>query len=112
MKTLPHTDVAIIGGGWTGLLIAKELGARTSLSVTVLERGAPRKKEDYVTGMDELDYNVRFSMMQDYSRETATLRYTRRDRAVPIWSPAADRHRRQRCCRAPTAARRSDRGSR
>ena len=84
MKTLPHTDVAIIGGGWTGLLIAKELGARTSLSVTVLERGAPRKKEDYVTGMDELDYNVRFSMMQDYSRETATLRYTRRDRAVPI----------------------------
>src|SRR5712672_3587631 len=84
MKTLPHTDVAIIGGGWTGLLIAKELGARTSLSVTVLERGAPRKKEDYVAGMDELDYNVRFRMMQDYSRETATLRYTRRDRAVPI----------------------------
>jgi gluconate 2-dehydrogenase alpha chain len=84
MKTLPRTDVAIIGGGWTGLLIAKELGARTSLSVTVLERGAARTQQDYVTGMDELDYNVRFRMMQDYSRETVTLRHTRRDRAVPI----------------------------
>jgi gluconate 2-dehydrogenase alpha chain len=84
MKMLPHTDVVVIGGGWTGLLIAKELGARTSLSVTVLERGAPRKQEDYLAGMDELDYNVRFRMMQDYSRETATLRYTRRDRAAPI----------------------------
>jgi gluconate 2-dehydrogenase alpha chain len=84
MKTLRRTDVAIIGGGWTGLLIAKELAARTPLSVTILERGAPRKKEDYAAGMDELDYNVRFSMMQDYSRETATLRHTRRDHAVPI----------------------------
>ena len=84
MKTLPRVDVVIVGGGWTGLLVAKELGARTALSVAVLERGGARKKEDYVTGMDELDFNVRFAMMQDYSRETATLRYTRRDRAVPI----------------------------
>ena len=29
MKTLPRTDVAIVGGGWAGLLMAKELGART-----------------------------------------------------------------------------------
>ena len=40
MKTLPRVDVAIVGGGWTGLLMAKELGARTGLSVVVLERGA------------------------------------------------------------------------
>jgi gluconate 2-dehydrogenase alpha chain len=84
MKTLPHVDAVIVGGGWSGLLMAKELGARTSLSVAVLERGRPRHKEDYVTGMDELDYNVRFSMMQDYGLETATLRYTPRDRAIPI----------------------------
>ena len=84
MRTLPPTGAVVIGGGWTGLLMAKELGARTSLSVTVLERGAARKTEDYVTGMDELDYNVRFLMMQDYSRETVTLRHTTRDRAVPI----------------------------
>src|SRR5579859_5052670 len=84
MKTLPLTDVVIIGGGWTGLLMAKELGARTPHSIVVLERGAPRHSEDYIAGMDELDYNVRFRMMQDYSQETATLRHTVRDRAIPI----------------------------
>jgi gluconate 2-dehydrogenase alpha chain len=84
VKTLPATDVVIVGGGWTGLLMAKELGARTSLSVVVLERGGPRKTEDYAAGMDEIDYNVRFRMMQDYSRETVTFRHTSRDRALPI----------------------------
>ena len=34
--------------------------------------------------MDELDYNVRFRLMQDYSLETVTLRYTTKDRAIPI----------------------------
>jgi gluconate 2-dehydrogenase alpha chain len=84
VKTLPHTDVVIVGGGWTGLLMAKELGARTSLSVVVLERGGPRKTEDYAAGMDELDHNVRFTMMQDYSRETVTFRHTSDQRALPI----------------------------
>src|SRR2546423_14724699 len=84
MKTLTKIDAVVIGGGWTGLLIAKEIAARTPLSVAVLERGAARHKEDYVGGMDELDYNVRFRMMQDYSRETVTLRYTARDHAIPI----------------------------
>ena len=74
----------IIGGGWTGLLMAKEIAARTPISVVVLERGAPRHKEDYVGDMDELDYNVRFRLMQDYSLQTVTLRYTTRDRAMPI----------------------------
>ena len=40
MKNLPKTDAVIIGGGWTGLLMAKELAARTPISVVVLERGA------------------------------------------------------------------------
>lgn len=84
MKTLNKTDVVVVGGGWTGLLIAKELAARTSLKVTILERGAPRHSEDYAGGMDELDYNVRFRMMQDYSLETVTLRHRIGDRAVPV----------------------------
>ena len=84
MKNLPKTDAVIIGGGWTGLLMAKELAARTPLQMVVLERGAARHKEDYAGGMDELDYNVRFRMMQDYSLQTATLRYTPKDRAIPI----------------------------
>ena len=84
MKTLPPTDAVIIGGGWTGLLMAKELGARTPLHVVVLERGGPRGMKDYAGGMDQLDHNVHFRMMQDYSLETVTLRYTTHDRAIPI----------------------------
>ena len=84
MKTLPKTDAVIIGGGWTGLLMAKELAARTPISIVVLERGAARHKEDYAGGMDELDYNVRFRLMQDYSLQTVTLRYTTKDRAIPV----------------------------
>jgi len=41
MKTLPTVDVVIVGGGWTGLLMAKELGSRTAVSVVVLERVRP-----------------------------------------------------------------------
>ena len=68
MKTLPSIDVVIIGGGWTGLTMAKELSARTPLNVVVLERGPMRKQADFINGMDELDYFVRLHMMQDPSR--------------------------------------------
>lgn len=84
MKNLPPVDVVIVGGGWTGLLMAKELGARTSASVVVLERGGLRKQEDYADSMDELDYAVRYGLMQDYSKETATIRHTPLERAIPI----------------------------
>ena len=84
MKTLPRIDVVIVGGGWSGLLLAKELGARTSLSVAVLEKGGPRKTADYFDGMDELDYAIRNRMMQDVSKETVTLRHTSNARALPV----------------------------
>ena len=84
MKNLPSTDVVIIGGGWTGLLMAKELGARTSLNVVVLERGGPRKPADYVTGMDELDFFIRLHMMQDASQDTVSLRHDVNETALPI----------------------------
>lgn len=84
MKTLPKVDVAIVGGGWTGLLMSKELGARTGLKVVVLERGQPRNRTAYVNGMDELDYAIRLRMMQDVSRETVTFRHTTADRALPL----------------------------
>jgi gluconate 2-dehydrogenase alpha chain len=84
VKTLPHVDVVIVGGGWSGLLMAKELGSRTALQVVVLERGGPRKTEDYASGMDELDYSVRMRMMQDFSQETVTLRHSPKNRAAPL----------------------------
>ena len=84
MKTLPRVDVAIVGGGWSGLLMAKELGSRTPLSVTVLERGAPRGSAEYLTGMDELDYAVLLKMMQDASQQTVTFRHSAQKRAYPI----------------------------
>ncbi len=84
MKTLPSVDAVIVGGGWTGLLMAKELGSRTELSVVVLERGGPRKTDDYGEDMDELDYAIRLRMMQDASNETVTLRHNPGQRALPM----------------------------
>jgi gluconate 2-dehydrogenase alpha chain len=84
MNTLPAVDVVIIGGGWSGLLMAKELGSRSPLNIVVLERGAARARGEYLTTMDELDYAVRLRMMQDPSAETVTLRHDVREKALPI----------------------------
>ncbi|HEY3826683.1 MAG TPA: GMC family oxidoreductase [Bryobacteraceae bacterium] len=84
MKHLKPVDVVIAGGGWTGLLMAKEITHRTPLSVVVLERGPARKTSDYSTGMDELDYIVHLRMMQNLSEETLTHRHNNRASAVPV----------------------------
>jgi gluconate 2-dehydrogenase alpha chain len=84
MKTLAAVDVAIIGGGWSGLLMAKELGARTPLSVVVLERGGQRGIDQYLLDMDEIDYGIRFRMMQQPSEQTVTLRHTAGETALPV----------------------------
>lgn len=82
MDRLNKVDVVIVGGGWTGLLMANELTARTSLSVLVLERGNP--VQDYSANMDELDYSIRLKMMQDIADETITHRHAIGGRAVPV----------------------------
>src|SRR5438874_1277267 len=84
MTNLKPVDVAIIGGGWTGLLTAKEITEKTSLSVAVFERGGPRKLPDYAVTMDELDYNIRLRMMQNTAEETITHRHSVNDSAVPV----------------------------
>ena len=84
MTNLKPVDVAIIGGGWTGLLMAKEITAKTSHSVAVFERGIPRKTADYAATMDELDYNIRLRMMQNTAEETITHRHSWKDAAVPV----------------------------
>jgi choline dehydrogenase-like flavoprotein len=50
MKELKPVDVVVAGGGWSGLLIAKELATRTSLEVLVLERGPARGLKEYAQG--------------------------------------------------------------
>jgi gluconate 2-dehydrogenase alpha chain len=84
MKKLKSVNVVVVGGGWTGLTMAKEIAGRTSLSVVALERGGPRHAADYLTGMDELDYAIRFRMMQNIAEETITHRHSRHDAAVPV----------------------------
>ena len=87
MKTHPSADVVIVGGGWAGLLMAKELGTRSSLSVLVLERGGPRRTTDYFNTMDEVENWTRYRMMQDFSLETITLRHHDAQRALPLRQP-------------------------
>ncbi len=84
MTNLKPVDVAIIGGGWTGLLMAKEITARSGLTVAVFERGIPRKQSDYEVTMDELDHNIRLRMMQNTAEETITHRHSLKDPAVPV----------------------------
>jgi len=84
VKKLPAVDVVIIGAGWTGLTMAKELATRTGLKILVIERGGPHNTRDYFDNMDELDYAVRLRMMQPIRDETVTFRHTPRDRALPV----------------------------
>jgi gluconate 2-dehydrogenase alpha chain len=82
--TLKPVDIVIIGGGFTGLTMARELTGRTSLSVLVLERGIARTAADYALGMDDVDYSRRFRMMQSTADETITHRHSVRDASVPV----------------------------
>jgi gluconate 2-dehydrogenase alpha chain len=84
MRRLKPVDVVIVGGGWSGLLMAKELVSRTALQVVVLERGPARKTADYAAGMDEVDYALRNRLMQNPAEQTVTHRHSVKDRAAPI----------------------------
>jgi len=84
MQRLKPVDVVIAGGGWVGLAMAKEIATRTSLSVLVLERGPARRLKDYAAGMDEVDYALRFKMMQNLAEETTTHRHSIGQTAAPI----------------------------
>ena len=84
MQRLKPVDVVIAGGGWVGLAMAKEIAGRTSLSVVVLERGPARRLKDYAAGMDEVDYVLRYRLMQNLAQETATHRHSIGQPAAPI----------------------------
>ena len=84
MTRLKPVDIVIVGGGFTGLTMAKELSTRTNLTVLVLERGRQRAPMEYAAGMDHIDFAARFRLMQNIADETVTHRHTIRDRSVPV----------------------------
>jgi gluconate 2-dehydrogenase alpha chain len=63
--------------------MAKELTTRTSLQVTVLERGPARNLSQYASGMDEINTR-RVGLVQNPADQTITHRHSLRDPAVPI----------------------------
>src|SRR5579863_5795674 len=85
MDTMRPTDVVIVGAGWTGLLMAKEIATRTSLSVVVLERGGPKRTlGQYAAGMDELDFEIRLRMKQNIAEQPYTHRRNPGENAKPV----------------------------
>jgi gluconate 2-dehydrogenase alpha chain len=83
---LPSVDVVIVGMGWTGGIVAKEL-ASTKLKVVALERGRPRDTNPDLLDPqihDELKYAQRYDMMQDVRRETLTFRNAASQTAYPM----------------------------
>ena len=71
---LKKTDVAIVGFGWVGAIMAKEL-TEAGLNVVALERGPMRDTWPdgaYPQVIDELTYNIRRKLFQDLSKSTVT----------------------------------------
>lgn len=82
-KQMPHTDVVVVGAGWAGGIVAAE-AAKAGLKVVALERGKPRKTEDFLMAHDELRYALRHELFQDLSKETITFRNNVNMKALPM----------------------------
>jgi len=83
---LPPVDIVIIGMGWTGGILAKELGP-TGLKIAVLERGGPRSSQnDFAVPLirDELRFSSRHDLMMDVSHDTYTIRNNPSETALPM----------------------------
>lgn len=85
-RTLKAVDAVLIGGGWTGSVIGKELAA-AGLRVVVLERGEPRwPSPDFQAPAihDELRYVRRHALHQNTATETFTFRNNTSQTALPM----------------------------
>src|ERR1700694_4771546 len=83
---LKEVDAVIVGLGWTGGILAKEL-TEAGLKVVALERGAMRSPaNDYSLPniRDELRYVVRHDLMQNTARDTITVRNQPAQEALPM----------------------------
>jgi gluconate 2-dehydrogenase alpha chain len=78
-------DAVIVGMGWTGAIMAKEL-TDAGLHVVVLERGPDRDTQpdfSYPRVVDELEGSVHRKYLQSLSKETVTIRHGVNGTAVP-----------------------------
>jgi len=86
VTVLKEADAVVIGMGWTGSILSREL-TKAGLHVVGLERGAMRTpREDFTIPSirDELRYSNRHELFQDTAMETVTLRHNTRETALPI----------------------------
>src|SRR5262245_19587167 len=83
---LKEVDVVIVGLGWTGGILSKEL-AEAGMKVVALERGAMQSPaNDFAVPnvRDELRYVIRHELMQDAARDTLTVRNNVSQEALPM----------------------------
>jgi gluconate 2-dehydrogenase alpha chain len=83
---LKEVDAVIVGLGWTGGILGKEL-TEAGLKVVALERGAMRSPEkDYAVPIvrDELRFVIRHDLMQNTARDTLTIRNSPSQEALPM----------------------------
>src|SRR5450755_856735 len=83
---LPPVDILIVGMGWTGGILAKEL-ASTGLKIAVLERGGQRSTQnDFGVPLirDELRFSQRHDLFMDVSKDTYTIRNNPSQLALPM----------------------------
>ncbi len=85
-KRLKETDAVVIGMGFSGAILAREL-TKAGLNVVGFERGADRNPAEEFTLTrlrDELRYVVRLELMQDNSIDTISFRNAPDELALPI----------------------------
>jgi gluconate 2-dehydrogenase alpha chain len=85
-RRLPAKDVAIIGLGWTGSILAHEL-AQEGLDIVAIERGPWRDTAtDFPPAYapDELRYRVRHELFLQPAQATLTFRNSASQKALPV----------------------------
>lgn len=84
-NAMKKVDAVIVGFGWAGAIMAKEL-TEAGLQVVALERGPMQDtypEGSYPQVIDELTYSVRKKLFVDVSKETVTIRHSVNDVALP-----------------------------
>ncbi|MCD8138807.1 MAG: GMC family oxidoreductase [Planctomycetaceae bacterium] len=85
-RTLKPVDAVIVGMGFTGAIVAKEL-TDVGLNVVVLERGPDHETATTARApqvFDELKFDSRGKLLQQLNLETVTFRHAYNERAVPM----------------------------